>query len=67
MSPRSAHAEHRALIVERLYAPDPERCVRAIIALLTRPPAAVPDRPPDSTPDVETATVATATVSGRRG
>ena len=29
--------------------------------------AAAPDRPPDSTPDVETATAATATVSGRRG
>ena len=43
-APTSAHhAERRraALIIEREYVPDPARCVKAIIALLTyRPPAA---------------------------
>ena len=43
-APAGAHQEARrraALIIEREYVPDPARCVKAIIALLTyRPPAA---------------------------
>ena len=63
-APRSAHAEQQqrvALIIEREYAPDPDRCVRAILTLLTRRPSASP------TLDDETATAATATVSGVEG
>jgi len=63
MSPASTHAKHRAILVERIYAPDPDRCVRAIIALLTGPSAPSPD----PSPDVETATAATATASGKEG
>ena len=42
-APASVHEHTRrlaTLIIEREYAPDPARCVKAIIALLTyRPPA----------------------------
>jgi hypothetical protein len=48
-APVSGHAESRrrlALIVEREYVPDAERCVRAILALLA-PRAAKIDRTDD--------------------
>jgi hypothetical protein len=58
--PASTHERARqrtALIIEREYQPDPERCVRATLALLSR-------RPPDTpSSDSETATVAAATAS----
>lgn len=69
-TPASGHAEFRRrldLIIEREHVPDPERCVAAIIALLThRSPGEHQDEPTDPAADIEAASVAAPTASGRR-